>query len=58
MDKHEEDAILQLVLVARALAGQLSNRDFAYSVKLRIWAQVAEDVVQRNMNNNKKRHTG
>ena len=58
MDKHEEEAVLQLVLVARALAGQISIRDMAYSIKLRIWAQIAEEMIQRNMDNNKKRHTG
>lgn len=41
---HERDAMWQLVHNARAFAGMVSGE---HSVKLKVWAQAVEDVLNR-----------
>lgn len=44
---HEGEAMMNLVLVTRALASQLIKNDMTQAVRLQIWAQMLEDVVER-----------
>ena len=41
---HEQEAILKLVQLARALASTLDGKE---AITMRVWAQIAEDVIER-----------
>ena len=46
---HEQEAMLKLVQMARGMATAFDGKPSpdSYSVKLRVWAQMVEDVLER-----------
>ena len=44
---HEKDAIHQLVLAGRAMSDFFDKNDKQYAMRLRAYAQMAEDVLER-----------